>query len=121
MSPAIHVLFHSCLSRQNTNNLWKNTDAKKISLTVLFERSKAFASICHDLLFSRLCNVGMSVCGRAWMGATCLNAVRSSREDKLYLFHSFPSAVGDTMELICKINTILYNECYLFNKKLCMP
>ena len=43
-------------------------DAKKISLIVLLDMSKAFDSIRHDLLLAKLRNVGVSDSVRAWFG-----------------------------------------------------
>ena len=49
-----------------TDESLKNMDDKKISMIVLLDMSKAFDSICHDLLLLKLHNMGVSDAARAW-------------------------------------------------------
>ena len=49
-----------------TDELLKNMDDKKISVIVLLDMSKAFDSIRHDLLLSKLRKMGLSEGARAW-------------------------------------------------------
>ena len=49
-----------------TDESLKNMDDKKMSMIVLLDMSKAFDSICHDLLLLKLRNMGVSDAARAW-------------------------------------------------------
>ena len=41
-------------------------DDKKVSVVVLLDMSKAFDSICHDLMLSKLCRIGVSNAACNW-------------------------------------------------------
>ena len=60
--------FHSTDSAQLyfIADILKNMDAKKISLVVLLDMSKAFVNIRHDLLLAKLRKMGVSVSTLAW-------------------------------------------------------
>ena len=49
-----------------TDELLNNMDQKKISLIVLFDMSKAFESIRHDLMLCKLFKVSVSELSCAW-------------------------------------------------------
>ena len=42
------------------DEILKNMDDKKVSVIVLLDMSKVFDSICHDLMLSKLCRIGVS-------------------------------------------------------------
>ena len=76
-----------------TDEILKNMDAKKISLIVLLDMSKAFDSIRHDLLLAKLRNVGVSDSARAWFGSYLSHRSQVVRiEDSLS--RPFPLTVG---------------------------
>ena len=52
--------------RHYTDQLLKNMDEKRISLVVLLDMSKAFDSIRHDKLLSKLQSLGVSDSALAW-------------------------------------------------------
>ena len=49
-----------------TDEILKNMDAKKVSLVVLLDMSKAFDSINHELLLSKLRKIGVSTSAHKW-------------------------------------------------------
>ena len=51
-----------------TDEILKNMDNKKVSVIVLLDMSKAFDSICHDLM-SKLCRIGVSNAACNWFGS----------------------------------------------------
>ena len=52
-----------------TDEILKNMDDKKVSVIVLLDMSKAFDSICHDLMLSKLCRIGVSNAACNWFGS----------------------------------------------------
>lgn len=52
-----------------TDEILKNMDDKKVSVIVLLDMSKAFDSICHDLMLSKLCCIGVSNAACNWFGS----------------------------------------------------
>ena len=52
-----------------TDEILKNMDDKKVSVIVLLDMSKAFDSICHDLMQSKLCRIGVSNAAGNWFGS----------------------------------------------------
>ena len=52
-----------------TDEILKNMDDKKVSAIVLLDMSKAFDSICHDLMLSKLCRIGVSNAACNWFGS----------------------------------------------------
>ena len=51
------------------DEILKNMDDKKVSMIVLLDMSKAFDSICHDLMLSKLCRIGVSNAACNWFGS----------------------------------------------------
>ena len=51
-----------------TDEILKNMDDKKVSVIVLLDMSKAFDSICHDLMLSKVCRIGLSNAACNWFG-----------------------------------------------------
>ena len=49
-----------------TDEILKNMDDKNVSVIVLLDMSKAFDSICHDLMLSKLCRIGVSNAACNW-------------------------------------------------------
>lgn len=49
-----------------TDEVLRNMDDKKVSVVVLLDMSKAFDSIRHDILLSKLHNIGVSNAAQAW-------------------------------------------------------
>ena len=52
-----------------TDEILKNMDDKKVSVIVLLDMSKAFDSIRHDLMLSKLCSIGLSNAACNWFGS----------------------------------------------------
>ena len=52
-----------------TDEILKNMDDKKVSVIVLLDMSKAFDSVCHDLMLSKLCHIGVSNAACNWFGS----------------------------------------------------
>ena len=52
-----------------TDEILKNMDDKKVSVIVLLDMSKAFDSICHDLMLSKLCRIVESNAACNWFGS----------------------------------------------------
>ena len=52
-----------------TDEILKNMDDKKVSVIVLLDMSKAFDSVCHDLMLSKLCRIGVSNAACNWFGS----------------------------------------------------
>ena len=52
-----------------TDEILKNMDDKKVSVIVLLDMSKAFDSVCHDLMLSKLCRIGVSNAACNWLGS----------------------------------------------------
>ena len=51
-----------------TDEILRNMDDKKVSVIVLLDMSKAFDSICHDLMLSKVCRIGLSNAACNWFG-----------------------------------------------------
>ena len=52
-----------------TDEILKNMDDKKVSVIVLLDMSKVFDSICHNLMLSKLCSIGVSNAACNWFGS----------------------------------------------------
>ena len=52
-----------------TDEILKNMDDKKVSVIILLDMSKAFDSVCHDLMLSKLCRIGVSNAACNWFGS----------------------------------------------------
>ena len=74
-----------------TDELLKNMDSKKISAVVLLDMSKAFDSIRHDILLSKLKKVGISNNAISWFESYLSNRKQVVR-------------IGNTTSEICHLN-----------------
>ena len=52
-----------------TDKILKNMDDKRVSVIILLDMSKAFDSIRHDLMLSKLQSIGVSNAGCDWFGS----------------------------------------------------
>ena len=52
-----------------TDEILKNMDDKTVSVIVLLDMSKAFDSVCHDLMLSKLCRIGVPNAACNWFGS----------------------------------------------------
>ena len=87
--------FTETLSLLVTNHLFKATDEGKVTAMVFIDLSKAFDSICHETLLSKLKSLGCSPRALAWFRSYLTNRqqttrIRTSVSSPLNVTHGVP-------------------------------